>query len=232
MLVKRNLVTNIKSNYLLPIKEEFYNYSFIDNNKMLLINLDEDSNICFNTFYLNEEDELKDLENKKFVFEFTRENSYIYDLFFELYDDIENINVFDTNDSIFQADMFELADNYDKVAARLYDLGIKINILNSDRYKKMCHDGGIDIVSYTSGNLDPNESNYMKITREDDKIILEFNYNDKNYPFERYITIGNDYQNQVVNICFSRFFCKLQEYDPNYHQININELIYNKKNHL
>ncbi|MBE6158009.1 MAG: hypothetical protein E7160_04370 [Firmicutes bacterium] len=139
----------------------------------------------------------------------TKENYYIYEYFNQLYSDIENCNVY--NDEYLDG---KICDSYQH--SNIFQDGIVV--FESDDPND---DEKFDEVNF----------NVLKISKEEDKYKLEFIFNNSKDKFMNHsIRIRNSGSKyHPFNIVFMNFFRSLQEYDPEYHQMYIEEYVYKKK---
>ena len=76
----------------------------------------------------------------------------------------------------------------------------------------------------------------LTIKKEDDQFLLEFTspkIDDNDFIFRMLGTVSIRFRNSgstydPYNIIFMRMFNKLQDYDPEYHQMHIEELVYKR----
>ena len=132
----------------------------------------------------------------------TKENCYIYECFDDLYDNIKNC---DFGDESFNDD-----------------------VKGRGAYKELFQDGVVVFESDDPLDYDMN-FNVLKIFKEEDKYRLNFIFhNSKNRNHS--IRIRNARSKyDPFNFVFMEFFNSLQEYDPEYHQMYIEEYVYKKK---
>lgn len=94
-----------------------------------------------------------------------------------------------------------------------------------------------EVITWRSDEHIYEDADRVKIYQENENIILEFSrppIKDEELIYHMYGSIGVRFRNSgsyydPFNIIFMRMFNKLQEYDPDYHQIHIEELLYQKK---
>lgn len=210
-------------------RENYFNFFFQEGNKTFSIifggNLDLYWNISeTNDKNLNSEEYAKEMyQESRNIFTITKENYVIYKLFDELYSDIKESNVFIPNDNL----------NYTEESKE--DL-IKMNesYKNSSAHKLLFNK---EIIEWNSDDDIYERANILKIKKEEDKFVLEFirpKTDNIDYTFRyperisiRFSNSGSRYN--PYNIIIMSLFNKLQEYDPNYHQMDIEEVMYNKK---
>lgn len=165
------------------------------------------------------------------TFEITKENYFIYSLFEQLYDDIRLCNFYhvDENDLLWCDTKEEIEALYSNIKRRNEELK------NSVVYKSIFD--GNSVIWYSDEYIH-DETDILKITKEDDKYILEFKEQRLPEPdSDRWRIPGSicirfrnsgSYQ-KPFNLTFMRMYQKLQEYDPEYHQIHVEEYVYQKK---
>ena len=71
----------------------------------------------------------------------------------------------------------------------------------------------------------------LEIKYQEDKYIITFHQGKEDFGFPTYAirfrNSGSRYE--PYNLAFMNMYNSLSEYDPNYHQIHIEEYLYNKK---
>ena len=148
-------------------------------------------------------------------FYITKENYFLYNLFDELYNDVKDYN-------IFSMDMFENRDKW---------LESKNDFLEHDRYnsKKLFINNRIEC---HSDDDDYNDGSYFVIERIDDCYRLTFNKSkcdDFIYSITYSVRLRNSGSRYgYFNVVFMRMYNKLREYDPEFHQIHVEEYMYKK----
>lgn len=165
------------------------------------------------------------------TFEITKENYFIYSLFEQLYDDIRLCNLYqiDENDLLWCDTKEEIEALYSNTKRRNEELK------NSIVYQSIFD--GKSVIWYSDEYIH-DEADILKITKEEDKYVLEFKEqrlpepDSDRFRFPGSICIrfrnSGSYQ-QPFNCIFMRMYQKLQEYDPEYHQIHVEEYVYQKK---
>jgi hypothetical protein len=189
---------------------EIYNYRFEEGNISLLIlygaNLD---------LYFSLHSSGVDI-NSNNCFNITKENMIIYDLFEKLFSDIKNVNIF--NDE-------------SKTKKKWFDMSVYNNLYNPDT----------NTITWHSDETALEVANYLTITKEEEKFKLEFftkpyiegycrDYHTKYRIPIRFRNSGTRYY--PFNECFMKLYNDLQKYDPECHQITIDEYDYNNKKSL
>lgn len=159
-------------------------------------------------------------DNNSFIVD--KENMTIYNLFDELYNQIKNCKIFEVSET-------EKELCYDEIELKKIE-NTKNRSNKALKYKqeKLFIDDKIKWISDDS-NFDEDNYNCMIISKEEEKYILNFIFNDKNV-YSRSIRISNSGSRYTpFNICFMKFYNNLQKYNPDYHQVDIEEYEYNNK---
>ena len=155
-------------------KTEFgTNIIFDEENKFLKINYGGNLDLYWSIYH-------KDLNKEKSSNEFiiTKENYKLYELFEKLYDDIENINLYD-DDSLF---------NIEKEEQKKYRL------YNKSNYNKL-FDKDKKTITWYSDETSHKVANYLKIKKEDEMYRIDFftqpqiNGYDRDFYSDYYISI-------------------------------------------
>lgn len=184
------------------IKKEGYNNTY----NICLNDCNKDLLISFKqnfdlcwTIFYKENEEVKN----KIKFEITKENYYIYNLIDSLYNNIKNYKIADWYNEN------ELKTNYKDNDIKLYNKGK---------------------VSWHCDSFQYNKGNILNIYPSKEKYIIEFENVRKVFYDMCSVTISNSGSRyNPFNILFMNMFLELQKYNPEEHQIHIEEYIYNKK---
>lgn len=190
------------------------------------------------------EEHLKHLQSPyQEIFTITKENYHIYSLFNELIEDIKEARIHipeeEKNDD-FLIDFEDLFEEYENLYTEDHESPVeRCNRKNAEykdysRYKWLYHDG---IISWHSDEHIYEDANRVKIYKEDENIILEFSrppVKEEELIYHMTGSIGIRFRNsgstyEPFNQIFMRLYNKLGEYDPNYHQIHLEEIEYQKK---
>lgn len=195
-----------------------YNFYFKEENKELGIIFGGNLDLYWNLIK-KEKIDLKPSEIFKYnskevkeTFIITKDNYFIYSLFEQLYNDIKECNIFNK-------------DNY---------LGDEILYKERSNYKEL-FDG--TTIKWHSDEEPYEIADRVKIEKIEDTYVLEFirpELTEDKFPFRMINSVSIRFRNSgsrydPFNIIFMRMFNKLQEYNPEYHQIHIEELEYQKK---
>lgn len=170
--------------------------------------------------YINYESKnlLKETAEKTFIL--TKENYYLYSLFSKLYDDIKNCNVYDEN---------EIKDD------NIWGFGFTNAQLNEEiRNQEERNPYRLfqnNKVEFHSDDFDYEESSVLYIENNNDEITLTFKkgQNDLHMPTFAIRICNSGSRYNPFNILFMNLYNKLSEYDPTYHQIHMEEYLYELK---
>lgn len=149
--------------------------------------------------------------NDSYSFYITKENYYLYDAFLGLYTAIKERRP------------------YSNSPYKLYDDIKDKKVKYIDKYiDNLYKDGKIE---WHSDDFPYDEGSILSIKREKDKFLITFTRSKKDDIFRTfYIRIRNSGSfYEPFNITFMNMYGKLKEYDPNYHQVHIEEYLYNQK---
>ena len=155
-------------------------------------------------------------------FEITKENYFLFSLFEELYNKIINCN-------IYKLDEMELPHANDEEILERINMYAEWNedLKSSIEYKKLVNN---DIISWRHDEQIYEEANILNIYKEEEKYRLEFvliNKEISHYIDIRFRNSGSRYI--PFNRVFMELYRKLQIYNPEYHQIHMEEYMYRKK---
>lgn len=223
-------------------REECYNFYIKEGNQVLKIifggNLDLYW-ILYNYSKLDlSKEELKKLyfQEIKYNFTITKENYFIYSLFEELYNDIKESRIFIPFQNKSNEENIDEESDFDFMN---YMTEEKANILNETYKKRAAYQLLFDneTIEWHSDDDTYDRSDRVVIKKIDDTFLLEFirpAVSQTNFIHRipgsisiRFRNSGSTYD--PYNIIFMRMFNKLQEYDPEYHQIHLEELPYQKR---
>ena len=200
-----------------PQFENTYNYELRDNDKSMILSFQ--GNLDFYMSAIS----YKDNRDKKISFTITKENYAIYSLFDELFRDIEECNIFSVDETRleFMDDEDEIKEYYERIERMNNDLK------TYSAYKRLIKR---NLITWKSDDRDYGEPDFIKIYRGEDAFYITFVRQSEELHMGtvvRFRNSGSSYD--PFNIPFMKFFNKLQEYDPEYHQIHIEEVILQKK---
>lgn len=169
----------------------------------------------------------------------TKENYEVYRLFEELFDDIENIKIFEEDIPFYietEEEKQEYIKNhkdeieYEKNKYRIYNQSNYNELFNKEK----------NIITWYSDETNHKVANILKIKRENETFKLEFfiqpyvegydrDFNSLNYIPIRFRNSGSSYD--PFNVVFMRMYQKMRKIDDvnDYgHQIHIEEFLYNE----
>lgn len=194
---------------------DWYDYYLIDGNKRLGIMFLGNGDLYFCSFNRCQESE----------FLITKENMSIYSLFDYLFHSFENANVH----KVTQGDLLRCCCDQEKIS--IYN---QINQLNQklkreEVYKKLYSNQKIVWISDDSFSFDKVSADAMTIIKESNSYKIKFTYYEDKYPHLRSIRIRNARSRyKPFNLLMMDFFNNLQNYNPDFHQIHIEEYLFNK----
>lgn len=155
-------------------------------------------------------------------FEITKENYFLYSLFENLYDKIINCDIYKLDET--ESPLVDEEEILEKI--NMYDEWNK-DLKDSIEYKKLVNNG---VISWRHDEQIYEEANTLNIHKEEDKYCLEFILKDKemsHYIDVRFRNSGSRYM--PFNRVFMQLYRKLQTYNPEYHQIHMEEYLYEKR---
>ena len=164
-------------------------------------------------YYWPEED-FKDWPLAK-TFTISKENYFIYQKLDELYKNIKEQKPYRFKD---------------ENVSTVFDSSKLINESPSAQYsyKNLFQNG---IIKWYSDDAPLEEASMLEIKFQEDKYIITFHQGKEDFGFPTYVirfrNSGSRYE--PYNFAFMNMYNSLSEYDPNYHQIHIEEYLYNKK---
>ena len=164
-------------------------------------------------YYWPEED-FKDWPLAK-TFTISKENYFIYQKLDELYKNIKEQKPYRFKD---------------ENVSTVFDSSKLINESPSAQYsyKNLFQNG---IIKWYSDDAPLEEASMLEIKSQEDKYIITFHQGKEDFGFPTYAirfrNSGSRYE--PYNLAFMNMYNSLSEYDANYHQIHIEEYLYNKK---
>jgi len=213
-----------------------YNFYLTENDKTIRIsfegNLDLYWSLHFNSNNKNKNQNFENIteernKEKRETFIITKENYFIYSLFEKLIDDVKEARVFIPNK------ISDSEDYFDNWGEEKYDEWNK-NLKNRYFYDEL-FDG--NKIEWHSDDDEYSVADTVIIQKIDDNILLEFIqpeitednfvYRSKGIISIRFRNSGSRYDE--FHVVFMRMYNELQRYNPNYHQIHIEELEHQKK---
>lgn len=165
-----------------------------------------------------------DYESQKQYFTITKENYEIFSLFDKLYRRIENCDVYRVDP------LEEELCLDDEERERLYERTKEMNeeLSEEEAYEHLCTDTAI---VWHSDGAPYGEGNRLSIykSRDGEKFLLEFIKYDKNLDYHSVEISNSGSRYSPFNTVFMDHFNSLCEIDPDYHQIHIEEILYQKR---
>ena len=149
------------------------------------------------------------------TFTISKENYFIYQKLDELYKNIKEQKPYQSKD---------------ENGSAIFDSSKLINESPSaqDSYKNLFQN---DIIKWYSDDAPLEEASMLEIKYQEDKYIITFHQGKEDFGFPTYAirfrNSGSRYE--PYNFAFMNMYNSLSEYNPNYHQIHIEEYLYNKK---
>lgn len=191
-----------------------FDFKITNNNKCLYILFGGNGDLYF---YVNKKDDIK-----KINFEITKENYFLYSLFEELFDRIINCKIHEIDE--FQIEQCETLEELNELL-KYYEKW-NLDEKESYSYQTLVIDNHI---SYRHDDECFEEANILNIYKEDNKFKLEFILQNKKMSHYIDVRIRNSGSRYIpFNQVFMKLYNSLQEYDPNYQQIHIEEYMYQK----
>ena len=149
------------------------------------------------------------------TFTISKENYFIYQKLDELYKNIKEQKPYQSKD---------------ENVSTVFDSSKLINESPSAQYsyKNLFQNG---IIKWYSDDAPLEEASMLEIKSQEDKYIITFHQGKEDFGFPTYAirfrNSGSRYE--PYNLAFMNMYNSLSEYNPNYHQIHIEEYLYNKK---
>ena len=186
-----------------------YIINLLNNNQ--IINIYFAGNLDLYWSYHDHEPFNFDSINSKKTFEVTKENYFLYSLFDQLYNDIDTCNIYPAD----LEDSFTDFNDQQEIA--------KMNMTERNMLFKN------DTIRWLSDEAPEEDANSFTIVKSEESFIITFmqKYNMFTHYAVRISNSGSRYD--PFNILFMRMFNELQKYDDTYHQIHIEEYMYQKK---
>ena len=149
------------------------------------------------------------------TFTISKENYFIYQKLDELYKNIKEQKPYQSKD---------------ENSSIVFDSSKLINDSPKSQYsyKNLFQN---DIIKWYSDDAPLEEASMLEIKSQEDKYIITFHQGKEDFGFPTYAirfrNSGSRYE--PYNFAFMNMYNSLSEYDANYHQIHIEEYLYNKK---
>ena len=196
-----------------------YVINFIDNTKVFRILFGGNLDLYWQCYDYNQND-----ENAKVIFEITKDNYLIYELFNELYHNIKNCHIFKVNNL-----NLSFCHNREDEDSLYKEVTYLNNIYkNSEIYKRIFDGNQITWIS------DDERFNLLTITPSKDKYILEFTPGKESIYLDnlsiRFRNSGSYYH--PFNILFMDMYNKIISGDYDLNQLHINDYMRRVKNKI
>ncbi len=195
-----------------------FDFELIDNSKRLFINFSGNLDLYF--IFVKSNDFF---DNK---FKITKENMTIYNAFLELIEAFKEPRLH----KVSQAELNFFENKEDEMNLYLKAEELNKNLKKQNNYKELYNDA---VISWHSDDYPYDVSDVVLIYRKDEDIVLEFSRNkvdkigSKNVISIRFRNSRSHYK--PFNCFFMDMYNKLNSYDPDFHQIHIEEVVYTKK---
>lgn len=191
--------------------ENLYDYRLENDDIVILLSFEGNLD-----FYMSAWDKNNNQQDT-IIFPIDKSNYQIYSCFDRLFNTIIDATIYKTHseDLLFFDDdeIKERLDRIERMNKRLKD---------SYTYKELIRDGNI---VWRSDDGDIDSANTLTIEHNDDMYFLKFKRNNRDLSFSipiRFRNSGSDYE--PFNLAFMEFYNSLQNYDPEYHQIHLEEV--------
>lgn len=152
------------------------------------------------------------------TFTITKENYFLYQKIDELYKNIKEHRPYPKTDKDDYTFLFEELNSRNSNESKKVDYA----------YEKLFQN---DIIKWYSDDMPLENASSLEIKKQEDTYSITFFRGTEEYDFPtysvRFRNSGSRYH--PYNFTFMNMYNGLSEYDPNYHQIHIEEYLYNKK---
>ena len=152
------------------------------------------------------------------TFTITKENYFLYQKIDELYKNIKEQRPYPKTDK----------DDYTSFLKELNSRNSNESKKVDYAYEKLFQN---DIIKWYSDDMPLENASSLEIKKQEDAYSITFFQGKEEYDFPtysvRFRNSGSRYH--PYNFAFMNMYNALSEYDPNYHQIHIEEYLYNKK---
>lgn len=209
---------------------------FYEENKILKFTFGGNGDLYWTIHCKNESDE------KSFVI--TKENYSVYTLFEQLFSDIENINIFDTDSIPFYIETEEEKEEYLKKREKQIEKEKNgYRLFNCSNYNEL-YDSDSKTITWYSDETAHEVANILKIKKIDDTFVIGFYIQpyvkgyDKDFYSANHIPIrfrnsGSSYD--PFNMVFMRMYNNMHDLDDINdigHQVHIEEYLHSKEKKL
>ncbi len=190
----------------------------------------ENNGVVFRIFYGGNGDlywkiiDKNETEKDKVYFSITKENYEIFQMFEELYTRIENCDVYRVNS--FEEELCDTAEEREELHKRTKKLNEDLE--NQDCYESLCTD---DFIVWHSDDAPFGQGTRLNIYQSrtrDSFLIVITKLNKEKEDFS--VEISNSGSRYTpFNILFMNHYNQLSDIEPDYHQIHIEEIMYQKR---
>ena len=171
----------------------------------------------------------------------TKENYEVFNIFKELFNDIENINIFDYEEiPLYIEDISEKRAYLIERKKELEEDKIRYRLYNRSNYNSL-FDSTNRVITWYSDEVAKEVANILKIKEQADSFKIEFFIQkdkkgyDRDFHSNKYIPIrfrnsGSSYE--PFNLVFMKMYnklCSIDDVNDDNHQIHIEEYLYNKE---
>lgn len=155
------------------------------------------------------------------TFFITKENYFLYSIFYKLYDDIKNCNIYygDSNTELVE-------DNETSIFEEEFKNDLRDREASNPR--RLFHD---DMIDFHSDDYTYEEASTLTIKKLEEEFEITFNKGRTDVlPATFAIRICNSgSRHHPFNVLFMHLYHSLIEYEPDFHQIDIEEILYEMK---
>lgn len=165
---------------------------------------------------------LDEPSSKKFII--TKENYFLYSIFDKLFEDVKNCNIYYMDDD----ENLELEDDDIFSVCNREELNNELRIREESNPRRLFKNNKVE---WHSDDYDYDETSVLTIEKLEEEIEIVFNKGRTDVIPETFaIRICNSgSRHQPFNVLFMHLYHKLIEYNPEFHQIHIEELLYEMK---
>lgn len=197
--------------------EQLYDYEIKDNNKRFVISYEGTLDLYFSAFLEG------DYQSQKIEFEITKENYYLYQVFDTLYSNCLNCNIYKVDEL-----RYELCETNEERKELVNEIkGLNDNLRQYSEYNMLFEN---EYLSWKSDDNLYEEADTLNIYKEAERYKLEFIRKNKEMHLGIVCRIRNHGSRyKPFNMPFMDLYNTLQKYDPEYHQVHVEEYLYQKR---
>lgn len=174
--------------------------------------------------YLYRKNIMEEPESKYFTI--TKENYYLYSLFEELYKDVKNCNIFELSDS----DIFYCEDEHEIESKRQDFKRWNNDLKRQEKYNphRLFQN---ETIEWHCDDYHYDEGSVVIIKKRKESFVVTIEKSKIADPFFTYsVRFRNSgSRHQPFNQLFMKLYNKLITYEPEYHQVHIEEYLYQKR---